>query len=261
MYRSLLFGLFLAFRAVAADDAPPDPAAQDHLLEQMEAYAAQYVSSLPNFLCIQVTHQYQTGLNSNRWHKGDTLTSGLSFHDGQEKRTLQLVNGKAADPAKRIWHTPLVSEGEFGILLNQVMEPSSDASFTWSRWETVRGRRLAVFDYTVDKEHSTLVMQLSDLAKAVLAYHGSVYADPATGAIRRITDAVTSDIPRQLRMSAISTVIDYAETAIGDKSYLLPLAATVSVVTDTEKVRNDLEFQAYRKFEAESVIKFGDGHE
>jgi hypothetical protein len=100
-------------------------------------------------------------------------------------------------------------------------------------------------------------MQLSDLAKATLAYRGSVYVDAETGAVWRITDAVTSDIPPQLRTREISRIIDYAETSIGGRSYLLPATATVSMVTDTGRVRNEMEFQDYRKFEAESVIKFG----
>jgi hypothetical protein len=246
---------------LAGRDAPPEPAAQDRLLEAMERYGAQYVSGLPNFLCVQVTRQFEAGMHSDRWRKGDTLTSRLSFHDGQEKRTLELVNGKPADPAKRQWHTPLVTEGEFGILISRVVDPASDATFTWSRWESVRGKRLAVFDYSVDKEHSTLTMQLSDLAKGVLAYRGSVYVDAETGAVWRITDTADSGIPPQLRLRQISTVVDYAETPIGGKPYLLPCAATVAVITDTGRVRNELEFQGYRKFEAESVITFGDSHE
>lgn len=260
MNRLFALGLLLLVRNVAGQttaDAPPDPAAQDRLLDAMEQYGAQYVSRLPNFLCVQVTHQFAAGLRSDRWHKGDTLTSRLSFHDGEEKRAVELVNGKAADPTKRRWHTPLITEGEFGTLLSRLMDPASDASFTWNRWETVRGKRLAVFDYTVDREHSTLTMRLSDMAEGVLPYHGSVYVDPDTGAVWRVTDTADSDIPPKLQMRAIGTVIDYAETAIGDNSYLLPSTATVLVVTDMGKVRNEMEFQGYRKFEADSVIKFG----
>jgi len=243
---------------VAPSDAPPAPDVQDRMLDAMEHYGTQYVASLPNFLCVQVTHQFEAGYRSNRWRKGDTLTSRLSFRDGEEKRTLDLVNGKPADPLKRHWHTPLTTEGEFGTLLSRIVDPDSEASFAWNRWETVRGKRLAVFDYTVDKEHSTLKMQLSDLARAVLPYHGSMFIDPDTGAVWRITDAADSDIPPQLQMRQISTVIDYAETQIGGKTYLLPATASITVVSFAGNVRNDLEFQDYRKFEADSVIKFGD---
>jgi hypothetical protein len=245
--------------AVPAQDAAPGADEQDRMLERIEAYGAHYVSSLPDFLCVQVTRHFEAALNSNRFHKGDTITEKLSFHDGEEKRTVDLVNGKPADGARRPWRERFTSEGEFGILIDRVLGPDSYATFTWSRWETVRGKRLAVFDYAVDKERSTLHLELSDLARAVLAYHGSVFADPATGAVWRITEAVTKDIPPQLQTREVSTVIDYDQTTIGDRQYLLPVTATVSAITWQGRIRNEMEFREYRKFGADSVIHFEGG--
>ena len=242
--------------ASPAQDAAPGPDEQDRLLESIETYGAHYVSSLPNFLCEQVTRHFQAPLNSNRFHKGDTIVEKLSFHDGEEKRTVGLVNGKPVEGVPKRWHERLTSEGEFGILIDRVLGPGSYANFTWNRWETVRGKRLAVFDYSVDKERSTLRLEISDLARAVLAYHGSVFADPATGAVWRITEAVTKDIPPALQTREVSTVIDYDETTIGERQYLLPVTATVSAITWEAKIRNEIEFGNYRKFDADSVIRF-----
>jgi len=257
---SLAFRLASVFLAwpwtSAAFDAPPDPAEQDRLLAAMHQYADQYISNLPNFVCTQVTRQLEAGKKSNRWHPGDTLTTSLMFNRGREQRRLVLVNGKPVEPGQKRWHTPLITEGEFGILLSRVLGEESQAYFTWSRWETLREKRLAVFDYTVDKQHSTLTLSLSDLAKATVPYSGSVWADPATGAVWRITDAA-SDIPPALLTRGISTTIDYGEVLIGEKKYLLPLEATVGLLLETKRVRNEMEFQGYRKFEADTVITFG----
>jgi len=250
-------GVLLALAATGArSEAPPDAAEQDRLLEAMHRYADQYISSLPNFLCEQVTRQFEAGKRSNHWHKGDTLTTALRFHAGREQRRLALVNGKPVEPGQIHWHRPLITEGEFGILLSRVLGADSHAYFTWNRWETLRGKRLAVFDYSVDKQHSTLTLSLSDLAKATVAYNGSVWGDPATGAVWRITDTA-SDIPPVLLTRRISTTIDYDEVLIAEKKYLLPVEATVSLLLETRKVRNEMEFQGYRKFEADSVITFG----
>ena len=246
----------LALRFAFTQEAAPGPDQQDRMLEAIEAYGAHYVSSLPDFLCLQVTRHFEAALNSNRFHKGDTITEKLSFHDGQEKRSVDLVNGKPAAGGRMPWRERFTSEGEFGILIDRVLGPESYAAFTWNRWETVRGKRLAVFDYAVDKERSTLHLELGDLARAVLAYHGSVFADPATGAVWRITEAVTKDIPLALQTREVSTVIDYEETAIGEKQYLLPVTATVSAITWQGRIRNEMEFQNYRKFGADSVIHF-----
>ena len=250
-------GVFLALPLTgAAFEAPPDPAEQDRLLAAMHEYADHYISTLPNFICTQVTRQLEAAKKSDRWHKGDTLTTTLTFNRGREQRKLALVNGKPVEPGPKRWHTPLITEGEFAILLSRVLGAESQAYFTWSRWETLRGKRLAVFDYSVDKRHSTLTLSLSDLAKATVAYNGSVWGDPATGAVWRITDAATN-IPPALLTRAISTTIDYDEVLIGEKKYLLPIEASASLLLQNKKVRNEMEFQGYRKFEADTVITFG----
>ena len=104
--------------------------------------------------------------------------STLSRIDG-ELRTLDLVNGKSIEAGSRRRRAPLVTEGEFGILLGSVLGPKSEAFFTWSRWETLRGKRLAVFDFSVDKQHSTLSLNLSDLVKAVAELSAAPVRDAA----------------------------------------------------------------------------------
>ena len=252
----LAFCWTLALAATSLAESPPDSAEQHRLLTAMHQYADQYISSLPNFLCEQVTRQLEAGKKSNHWHKGDTLTTTLMFNRGREQRRLALVNGKPVEPGQMRSRRPLITEGEFGILLSRVLGADSHAYFTWSRWETLHGKRLAVFDYSVDQQHSTLTLSLSDLAKATVAYAGSVWGDPETGSVWRITDTA-KDIPPALLTRQISTTIDYDEVLIAEKKYLLPVEAAVSLLLETKKVRNEMEFQNYRKFEADSVIRFG----
>lgn len=122
----------------------------------------------------------------------------------------------------------------------------------------VRGKHLAVFDYSIDKEHSTLKLSLGDLAAAVIPYHGSIYADASNGAIWRITNSA-SDLPAQLQTNRISTTVDYDEVPIGGSSYLLPVGAAVYLTTDSHYLRNVIEFTNYRKFEAQSRITYVPG--
>ncbi len=256
--RSAFLLLSLPLLGLAFQQQPDAPSSleQEHLVSLMRDYAGQYVSGLPNFLCLQVTKQFEAGAKSDKFHKGDVLVSRLSFNQGREQRGLESVNGKSIESGVRRGHSPLTTEGEFGTLLNQVLGKGSAATFTWDRWESVRGKRLAVFDFEVDRQHSTLSLQLSDLARATLPYHGDVYADPETGAIWRITNTVFA-IPVELKTRQFSTTVDYSEIAIGDKKYLLPLEAEVNAFFNDKKVRNHMEFQSYRKFEAETVVTFG----
>ncbi|MDQ2712957.1 MAG: hypothetical protein M3Y24_12155 [Acidobacteriota bacterium] len=234
----------------------PSQAEQEQTLLGMRNYAEDYTAKLPNFICEQVTSQFEAGRKPNHWKKGDTLTSKLVFNRGREQRTLELVNNKPAHFNGRPWRTPLTTEGEFGILLANIFDPVTEAKFSWDGWDTVRGHRVAKFNYSVDREHSTLSLSLSDLAKAIVPYHGSVYGDPESGAVWHITSE-TASIPEQVQTKSIATTIDYDQVTIGSQAYLLPVEANVLMVTDATHVRNEMRFQGYRKFEAESTIKFG----
>lgn len=238
--------------------AAPSVAEQEKFLAATRDYAQQYVSNLPNFLCVQVTEQFEAGKKVNHWHRGDTLTSKLVYNQGRERRSLELVNDKPPQLARRPWRTPLTTEGEFGMLLGSIFNSTSDTSFSWNRWEVVRGKRLAVFDFAIDREHSKISLSLSDLVRAIVPYHGSIYTDPDTGAVWRVTSNVT-EIPPQVQTRTVSTTIEYEETAIGSATYLLPVQASVWVTTGSGNIRNEIQFKDYRKFEADSTITYTPG--
>ena len=248
--------------ATSAQTQPaPSPEDQDRLLDRMHEYADHYINGLPNFLCTQVTRHTEALAGSEKWQKGDTLVERLSYNAGQEHRTVESVNGKRIAPGKKLPHstpTQLSTEGEFGLLLRSVLGKDGRATFQWGRWDTVSGHNLAVFDYTVDLAHSDLELSSHEngVAKAIVPYHGSVWADPETGAVWRISDT-TTEIPQRLFTRELSTVVDYSETVIGQTKYLLPVHATVLLTLWTRRVRHELDFQDYRKFEARSVITFG----
>ena len=227
---------------------------QQKLLEQAGRYAETYVSNLPNFICRQVTSQFQAGRKPEHWHKLDKLGAKLVFSDGQEQRTLETINDKPL-AAGRVPRQPLQTEGEFGVLLGNVFGVKTDATFMWNGWQTLRGKRVAVFDYLVDNQHSTLRLGLSDFVRAVVPYRGSIYTDPETGTVWRIT-SVPFDIPREIQTRSIATVIDYDAVTIAGQPHVLPVEASVTLDTGSHNVLNRIEFQEYRKFEAESRITF-----
>ncbi len=234
---------------------PPDAAQKARLLAGVQRYAERYVSNLPNFLCLEHLQQFEAGKTGRRWRNGDSLTFRLIFNAGREERSLQFVNRRPVRFGQAGWRTPLTTEGEFGLLIDRIFGSHSDAAFVWSHWDTARGRVVAVFDYSIDKEHSTLKLSLSDLAHAIVPYHGSVYADPTSGAIWRVTSSA-SEIPEELKTKRISTTIDYDEVPIGSRTYLLPVQASVSLATTRGHVRNEMQFTDYRKFETDSSITY-----
>lgn len=247
-------GQLWAEGAQSADGNVPTQAEQNAILEAMRQYAGQYISHLPNFICVQTTQQFQAGRTPTRWHKGDTLRFKLIFFGGSEDRSIETVNDKPPT-SRRPWRTPLSTEGEFGTLLGSVFGESSAAWFTWHGWESIDGRKVAVFDFMVDRDHSTMKLSLSDLAHAVVPYRGSVYADPATGEIWQISDS-PFDIPADVRTRSLSTTIRYGQVQINRTPYLLPSKATVLLDTGVNNIRNEIWFSDYRKFEIDSSVTY-----
>ena len=237
---------------------PPGQQQQEEILRRASEYADHYISKLPDFLCTQKTEQFSGNKKGSKWKQGDTVESRLLFADGREKRTLARINGREPTPgAHRSARRPLTTEGEFGVLLANVLGAGSQADFKWEGWRSLDGRVVALFSYAMDREHSTLKLTLSDLAQAVVPYRGQVVADPANGEVWRITSEAT-EIPEQLDTRSIATTIDYQPVTIGGIRYLMPSKAVVLLITRSQRIRNELSFSGFQKFETGSTIKFGD---
>lgn len=251
---SLAFDCLFAAQTNGAD-ARPSAAEQSTILAAMGRFAEQYVSNLPNFICLQTTEQYEGNKKGDHWRKGDTLASRLAFSDRKERRTLEFVNNKPVQERNKGWRHPLRTEGEFGPMLANLFADSSEASFSWNRWDTLHGRRVAVLDYKIDREHSQLRLGANYINDITVPYHGSVSGDPATGEVFQIV-SIASDIPTELPQREVATTVTYDFVTIGTNKYVVPSHVSVIMKTDRAAVRNESDFREYRKFEAESTLKF-----
>ena len=226
---------------------------QEEVLAAARRYAARYMANLPSFACTQTTNQYEAGKRAKHWRKGDCLTSQLIWDQGREQRTLQLVNNRPVSN-QAFWRSPLVSEGEFGNLLDSVLGNSSGATFVWRGSETVAERPVGIFEYSVDRRHSSMRLSVGS-AEAVLPFHGAIYADETNGTVWRITNNA-DELPPELRTRSVSRSVDYGPISIGDNQFVLPVSATVLLDTGNGTIRNELRFDNYRKFTADSHISF-----
>jgi hypothetical protein len=226
---------------------------QDQLLSAARVYADRYMASLPSFICTQTVDQFESDKKARHWHKGDSLTEQLVWDQGREQRTLQLVNNRPLSQGAA-WRSPLTSEGEFGNLLDSVLGDSSKAVFSWRGWDKVGARRVAVFAYHIGQQDSSVRLTFGSW-DAVVPVEGLVFADADNGTVWRITND-TNEIPSELKTKSISRTVEYNEVAIGDNRYILPVHAVVLLNTGNSSIKNELWFDSYRKFSADSRISF-----
>jgi hypothetical protein len=147
------------------------------------------------------------------------------------------------------------STGEFGSMMQQLLDPETQAEFTWLRWATLRGKRSHVYSYRVAQSRSKWRISFERTHEVIVGYKGLVYVDRDSEMILKLTiEAV--DIPTSFPIGQATTALDYDYTKIGSETHLLPLRAEVRMRNGKLLTKNQVEFHLYRMFGADTSIKF-----
>jgi hypothetical protein len=244
---------------------PPSSEEQAAILDDVRQYALNYTDGLPDFLCTQVTRRYAAPMPGTkyggpaggdpRWQALDTLQIRLSFFEKREQYKVVLRNNTIVnqDYSKVAGSKAF---GEFGSMMREIFEPSTEARFGWDHWGTLRGKRVMAFRYRVSLDHSKYQLAVDDGKQRVItAYHGLVEVEPDTHAVVRLT-AEAENIPPDFPLKETTDVLDYDYQELSGHTFLLPLKSQVMMKSMEAISRLDEEFRLYRKYSAESEITF-----
>jgi hypothetical protein len=248
----------LAFQARSAAQTPaPDPAEQKKILADATDYAFNHERSLPNFLCVQTTRRFQDFQGREEWRPLDIIVERLAYFEHHEDYKVIEINGVPSS----IDHSKLggaSSSGEFGSVMKGIFAPQTATDFTWQTWFTLRGRKMSVYAYHVSAAKSDYHVVVPEQGKElVAAYHGLIFIDDRKHFIHRIT-LHADGIPPPFPVQDISLMLDYEYTRIGDADYLLPLTFELRSREGNVHIKNDVDYDQYRKFTADSSLSFGD---
>jgi len=243
---------------------PPPPSSEEQakLLDEVKDYAINYTHRLPDFICLEQTRRYVDTTGREAWRLVDILTARLSYFNQKEDYKLVSQNDKVVTEASYASVGGALSMGDFGTTMRDIFDPKSHASFAWERWTTLRKRRTHVFSFRVPLEFSKYTIEYEgenkdDRQRITAGYHGSVFVDKEYNTIVRITQEA-DNIPPMFPVQQAKETLDYDFIKIGDSEFFLPLVATVRMHAGRLWTKNVKEFRLYRKFSAESLIKFDD---
>jgi hypothetical protein len=245
------------------------PIQSDPVIEAARRWALRYSQTLPDFVCTEFIHRYQNWTGTD--FQFDTLTFRVSFY--RQREAYELVARNQRPSHQRVESlNGSITRGEFGSALRLVFDDASAAVFEAQRPKRIEGRAVATYGYAVRLESSRYELEYGS-HRIVSAYHGSVYIDPSTSRVLRLTTEV--DPPADFPIRQVATTIDYDLRAIGEEQYLLPIRAEVRMFElPSEEVlkrlsrndaatarrgvryRNIVEFRDYRKFSADSKLTF-----
>jgi hypothetical protein len=248
----------MAFWGGAVAETPaPEPAEQKKVLADATDYATNHERALPNFICTQTTRRFEDFSGREEWHPVDIIVERLTYFEHQEDYKVLEINGVASG----VGHDQLggaSSSGEFGSVMKGIFAPVAATEFHWQTWFTLRGQKMHVYAYHVvaakSDYHIVVAGQSADL---VTAYHGLIFIDDRRHFVHRIT-LHADGIPRAFPVQDVSLMLDYDYTRIGDADYLLPLTFELRSREGKALVKNDVDYDNYRKFTADSSVRFGD---
>jgi VWFA-related protein len=283
-----------AFLAPPASELPPDPAPDDvrqqRMLEAARTYVTQTLPRLPNFLATRTINRYDDSpqaLKKGGW----AVRSGLHLVDTTSRETSvrDARDSQSPTTGSALWQAQigLISGGEFGSTLGMVFADAAQGKITWSHWETTDFGRVAVFGYSVPKaaSHYEVIGSVerqaaldtpdslkgqtkptpavrsnaaSSTALTVLTtpgYHGSLWLDPESGTVLRIT--VEADSKDGVPLGRADILVRYGWVQIADKRFICPvrsLALSVALVDPDASLEaptvwlNETLFTNYRRF-------------
>jgi len=245
---------------------PPSSAEQGAIIAEVREYALNYSKGLPNYLCTEVMRRKAAGAPGSRYGRGpgnsndpsyqtmDTLTIRLSYYEQKEDYKLILINNA---PTTQDYRTigGATSTGEFGSLLRDIFEPSTEARFEWDHWGLLRGRRVMAFAYHVEQSRSQWGIEYEHKDHIIPAYSGLVEVDQDTHVVMRVT-LLAENIPPSFPIRHAETKLDYDYQDISGHEFLLPLKSETLMSADGILNKNETEFRFYRKYSAEAEIKY-----
>jgi hypothetical protein len=228
----------------------PDDATQQRMLEAARSYVARTLPQLPNLLAIRSIRRYDDSpqeLKKGGW----PVRLGLHLVD-TSNREISVWDERGSLPSA-VWReqSGLVSNGEFGSTLGMILADTTKEKVTWSHWEQFAGDPAAVFQYSVPKLTSSyevtgyqrpvaefanltgrqgvagigpqLSSHSSDFTPTITkpGYHGSLWLDPATGTILRIT--LEADAKGGAPFQRASILVEYGPVEIGDSRFICPV--------------------------------------
>jgi VWFA-related protein len=254
-------------------DAPPDAAAQQHMLSLAIDYLKNTIPKLPNFFATRTTIRYEETAQfdaANRrvdfepLHLSENFKETVLYRNGSE-----VAEPGAAKRSKRKTNDPyLITYGTFGPVLGLVHDAiAAPSALTWSRWEHSPSGPRAVFRYMVPEPvygvwgcclpggNGTTAFE------GLAGYHGEIEIDPASGAILRLE--VDADLSGFTPLHRSDIMITYGPVEIGGKTFICPLrsVALTRMRSVTMLMEGDEGFRTYGPYDTElNDITYGDYH-
>lgn len=202
-----------------------------------------------------------------KWKYADTIGAEVAYIDGSESYSGITLNGRPTGAKKMDTFLGLMSVGEFGSDLIDLLSPkqAQATEFRFRGTESLFDRPVLVFDFRVQKGNN---LRWSWWVRTVRLFHkgpkieswpgyaGALWIDAARQEVLRL-EIRAVEIDPKFPLKTMEQTTDYGHVQAGDLSDLLVPLRSETVTCDRSSPvcqRNVLEFKDWRKFTVKSRV-------
>lgn len=255
MIRGTLIWLFLGVTLSFAQPSSYDLAPDLLTLAKIKVRMNDTLERQPNYTCIEQIERSRRKAARFRYELVDNLRLEVALVDGHEMFAWPgSAKFEERDLERIVPAGGAIGNGNFALFARTIFL-SRAPTYKYRGLETLEGRRVYRYDYSVSQMMSGLKMHVSG-REAIVGFHGSFWADETSLDVWKL-EVIADDIPPFLGIAASTTTVDYARLPIGQAEFLLPVASEL-VMTQISGMedRNQIRFSACRQYTGESVLKF-----
>lgn len=240
----------------------PSPLAETHYsalpeagwIEQIRDRMRDNLLRLPNYTCTETIERTRQPLGGGAVLE-DTLRLEVALVDRQEIFAWPGSTEFQDTELKNLISTGTYGNGTFGIYA-EMLFLGRGPGFLYSGTTEINDREVLQFDYRVPLEESRFHLTV-DQREAIVAYHGSIYADRETLDLVRL-EIAADNIPEALGLLASSDRVDYQRVDFGEEDFLLPSSSHLIMQTVESSNENFVRFSGCRRFTGQSTLVFDD---
>lgn len=266
----------------------PDAAAQTAILNKVFDYASKTYSTLPNLTAKRTTLRFQDdlqALSGGSGMHGSAKDVSVSPSTGADNSYVRYINSTetpvqlqagAEKPSSEKDTTQWGANGMIALqepapsLGKVIAEAQATGNITFTRWQTLDGKTLAVFSYEADKKKTHMAVNICcfpqvsqagmvqftsastaglsggsggakgnfqtntqwEIFKKTYPFHGEFFVDPDTGTVLRLITMV--DFKNSDYVHQLDERIDYLPMQVGDKILVLPAQSVIQTEVDPQ---------------------------
>jgi len=229
------------------------------VLQRIRTGVEHDLSRLPNYTCHEVIERLIRPPNMSSIVQHDQVEVEVAFIGNRELFARPGESNFAEESLSKLVPIGTVGTGNFGSHAHSIFVGGA-ASFTYVGKSSKDGHNSYHFDFQVPQEKSQFLVKHNG-AQAIVAYHGSFWADIDTYDLVRL-EIKADHIPSSVGVRFVTTKMRFSRMQFDNSDFLLPLRSELEA-SDSNGVYslNGVTLKQCREYRGDSVVTYMPGPE